>query len=235
MTKAGFYSIFMLFGLALCGLLCPQAAQAQEGYRCPVYGNVVNIDVRVHADDIRIDNTRSVYDLRRESIDGPIQVHQNRNYQVSGLTKGNITVERNITFKTSTESNSNLACIWAEAIMVDVHLVDTVYIANSYAPGSCEFRETYNHEIKHVNVDRTVLNKYIPYLKSRLAMAASLLGVKGPMPASQVSAVKNRMSDRIRQEIDNVVDQMQQERATQQNYVDTASEYERVSRSCRGF
>jgi len=231
--RALFYFLHLAMMIGI--MLFSDSAVAQSNNRCPIYGNVVKIDVRVHADEIQIDNTRSMQSLRKESIDGPIQVHQNRNYQVSGLTKGNISVERNITFKTSTENQNNTACIWADAIMVDVHLVDTVYIANNYTPGSCEFRETYNHEIKHVNVDRTVLNKYIPYLKSRVTMAANLLGVRGPMPSHRIETEKSQMSERIRQEIDNVVDQMQQERSTQQNYVDTADEYQRVSRSCRNF
>lgn len=210
-------------------------AQAQANGRCPVFTGVVDVDVRVRADEVQVNNTRSIHDLRREPIDSNSRLRKTANYQVSGLTKGNINVEREVEFRTSVEQNSGVSCIWPIRITVDVHLIDTVYIANQYSPGSCEFRETYNHEIKHVNVDRTVLNKYVPYIKSRIQMTANMLGVQGPVSDKELPRLRKNMSEKIRLEVDNIIDQLQNERSRRQNDVDTESEYERVSRSCRNW
>lgn len=200
---------------------------------CPTVAPPVKVNINATAGDINLNNSRSSYSLKGEDVDTTVLSLHQGSYEVSGLTKGNIETKQELVFNTRTDSRTGRHCVWLDAINVNIHLDHVVYVAREHKPGTCMFRETYNHEIKHVNVDRNTINKYLPVIRATIKKVASTVGVFEVGNATELTVMKKRMNEKISSTVASLLDNMQAYRRQQQNAVDTIEEYTRVSEACK--
>jgi hypothetical protein len=91
------------------------------------------------------------------------------------------------------------------------------------------------HEKKHIQVDRAIINKYSAMIGKGVTEAMNRIGyAHGPYKLSHLDVQQNLLNDKINAIIKRYADAMTAERQTLQQQVDSLAEYERVNNLCKG-
>lgn len=151
----------------------------------------------------------------------------------SGVTRGKITMETSILFR----SQGNLLgryCLWQADVAINVSYRPEVYIAKEYRPGSCRYTQTKLHEMRHVEVDKAVMKELLPELKRVATVRAAEIGVRGPFDDTQREAAKSILLHSMQDAVSAELDRIEKVRALRQQLIDTPGEYTRLSQTCPG-
>lgn len=159
---------------------------------------------------------------------------RNEIFLTGGLTRSSINTGFNMSLKSTKNTVSGESCLWIDSIKITVSYAPTVYIAKDYAQGSCHYRETLQHEIRHVNTDIITINEYLPLIKSEIAAASAALGVQGPVAADSLKAAQDKMGQAVSTALKSVSDKMNAARMARQQQIDTRQEYLRLGKVCGG-
>lgn len=182
---------------------------------------------------IQHDHTLSQSDLTKKEIDTE-NPYGGRRTHVGGLMSGEIRVEHKVGFVQEVYEQIRQVCVHFDAITVNMEINPTIYIAREYQAGSCRYNAIYEHEEKHVEADRLVVNKYARRIGEALSFAINKYGsTYGPFPAHQVGDAQKRLQAYIDGIVKAEVDAMNAERQAVQQAIDSLEEYERVRRMCR--
>jgi len=105
----------------------------------------------------------------------------------------------------------------------------TVFIANNYSPGSCEYRVILDHENQHVAIHQRVLRDFAGQIENELRQAAlSISPYVGTEPGDSQKAPK-MLVDRARQ----VMADVDRERMRANGEIDTPEKYRQTRLLCR--
>lgn len=182
---------------------------------------------------IQYDHTKSRADLDRIEIDTINPYAGRRDTHVGGLMSGEIRVEHQIAFVQERYDQIDQACLHFDRLDVTITINPTIYIAREEKPGSCEYNAILEHEKKHVEADRIVVNKYAKRIGDALSFAVKKYGASfGPFDVMQVEPVQTKLQDYIGGIVKTEVEKMNAERLAIQQGIDTYDEYERVQRLC---
>ena len=126
-------------------------------------------------------------------------------------------------------------CIWYDKIDLKIEISPEIVIAKEVAEDPCRYKVTKEHELKHVMVDRKIVNKYAKTMGQKLFDGLKSRGfMVGPVKAERAQAVAQRMQETVGQLIEWEYKKMEIERAEKQQAVDSLEEYERVGNACKG-
>ncbi len=182
---------------------------------------------------IQYDNSKSQDELDLMEIDTVNPYGQNKETHVGGLMSGEIRVEHQIGFVQERYEQINQACLHYDSVTVNMIINPTIYIARENPVGSCSYNAILEHEKKHVEADRIVVNKYAKRIGEALSYALNKYGATfGPFEASRVAAVQTKLQTYIDGIVKAEVDKMNKERMIIQQSIDSLEEYERVRRLC---
>jgi hypothetical protein len=133
----------------------------------------------------------------------------------------------------ATYTPQNVICLWYDTINVTIDLKPHIYLANDglFATELCREAIT-DHELKHVKIDRYVMNEHAKRLGAVLQSAVNEGGLVGPFPADQLKDMEKSMSNPINQIVQSLVNQRRAEMSRLQAQVDSLQEYQRVSEIC---
>ncbi|PWC33100.1 hypothetical protein [Azospirillum sp. TSO35-2] len=107
----------------------------------------------------------------------------------------------------------------------------TVHVAREIPVDSCLHGEVLAHEMRHIAVDEALLREVTPQIRSRLAAVVAGMGpVRSRSQNQAMAAVRRPLEAAMR----SIMSEFGRERDRRQAQVDTAEEYERVSRVCNG-
>ncbi len=200
---------------------------------CPM-SPIVSVQVQPVSQEMIINRDKSSAELEKFDISTISPYSHHHATQVNGLMRGEMGVETNVSISWRQDQNSGKACFWYQNIDVTINLAPTVYLAKHLKPKSCLYEQVLEHELKHVNVDRRLSNKYATIFKQNIENFIRQNPQSSPYPAYQVEYVKDQMLKSLDREINRINDQMQQERITAQARIDTLREYQRVADACLG-
>lgn len=219
--------IFMLFGL----ILMPFTAYADDGNWCnPTEPPVINI--RTSTNQISYDFSQSKKQLDRFEVSTINPYASNVITDVGGLMKGGIETQQKMLFDTRINPNTRQVCYWHNVIDFSLHIKPQIYIANDFPRGSCMHNAIVEHELKHVIVDREIVNKYAVLIGQALKDDVTRYRVYGPVPVSQKNALETQLKQRMHRIISRYTSQMTAERRKRQQQIDSLPEYERVNHMC---
>lgn len=106
-----------------------------------------------------------------------------------------------------------------------------VLVARELPRGSCIHGEVLAHEMRHVEVDRALLQEYTPKIRAALEETIERIGsVRDRNEKAILAMIKNRIESGMKASFR----QFEAAREQRQEQVDTPAEYDRVSRSCGG-
>lgn len=106
-----------------------------------------------------------------------------------------------------------------------------LYVARELPRGSCIHAEVLKHEMKHIAVDEALLKEFIPQVRQRMEAVVRRIGPVQRRTQQQAMAAIRQPIDA---ELKRLMRDFTRERDRRQTQVDTAEEYDRVSRSCGG-
>jgi hypothetical protein len=219
----------LLLLLAACAVVFAPSARAASSIGCSDYAPAV-IEIRPQFGAVDYDTGQPMLKIRALAEAG-VSGTQSESWPV-GLSVGEFYL--NITkdvFKIRSPYDPS-TCGQVKALHVDIGFQkNVIYIAREFPKRSCPYRIIEEHEEKHKDVDRELLNEYADKAKVFFTDTAKKIGmVRGGSGA----AIDGEIGDEITQAMDQFTGDIEAERRRRQKEVDSNEEYARVSASCEG-
>lgn len=221
-----------VFSLMMVSLPQAQAAKKNDNW-CKV-DKAPQIKISASASKIKYNFKLSQADLGKFGADTKSPYAKNVITDVGGLMSGGIEMRQQVTYKIITNPNYEQSCMWYNVIDVQILFDPTVYVAREYPQGTCGHNAILEHEMKHVQVDRHMVNKYAAQIGQAIKKEIDTRPLYGPVHQSQVKLLQQQMSNRMEQVLNSYSNIMDAERSLLQQKIDSIEEYERVDNLCEG-
>lgn len=208
-------SLVVLAGLFTCG------AKAEPAVR-----------TRITATGVAYNLSRSSAQLQGFDIDTVSPYRAGEHTKIGGLTGGEITISTDISMSVTKNLIVKKSCVWLDTVDIRIKSEPTVYIASEYKPGTCRYRTTVEHELKHVAVDAKLLDEFAPKIESAARLAAKNAAPDRPVPTSGLESVRADINRKIEEALKEPIAELHIERRKRQQAIDTREEYDRLSRQC---
>ncbi len=225
---------FAIFAVPLAlALLAATPARADLGkYGWCKADRSPQIQVKTSTDQVKWDYSKSEKDLNAFNIDTINPYGNSIITDVGGLMQGGIELSEKISFRTITHNRMAQMCYWYDTVQVSLHILPTIYIAREFPPGTCKHNAIREHELKHIEVDREIVNKYAALIGAAVKQELDKQSLFGPYHTNQSKEVEAYLSGRIAAVIKYHHDMMSDERKRRQQVIDSLNEYERVNHLC---
>lgn len=214
--------VLTLGSLAVLSAASPQKCELPQSPR---------IVVTPRTDDIKYHMNMSSAQLSRKKSDTVSPYAAGTDSTTGGLRVDKPKISMDIRWKISQNKRTGKACIWYDRIDIDIHLRPEIYIAQDFSYSPCK-EAIIEHELKHVTVDRKVMNKYAREIGNALRQAVDRVGAIGPYDASAVEATQTKMGEYIQATVNSFQGRLNSEMDARQQKVDSLQEYERISKIC---
>lgn len=191
------------------------------------------IEVKTATDEVLWDFSKSEKDLNNFSIDTKNPYGKNVITDVGGLMQGGIDMKEGMQYGTITHTRLNHVCYWYNSVTVTLHIKPTIFIASEFPRNTCKHNAIKEHELKHINTDRLIVNKYAGLIGTGLKDMMAKQTLFGPYKVEQAKEVERYMQSRIETILRTYGKMMEDERRQRQQAIDNLDEYERVNRMCR--
>ena len=226
----------LVFGGVLLTLGCAGGASAMASSNnhpwCKA-DKAPRIEVKTSTDQVTWDFTKSEKQLNSFKIDTKNPYGTDVITDVGGLMQGGVELKETMRFNTLTHQGLNQVCYWFDAVSVTLHIQPTIFIATEFPRGTCKHDAIKEHELKHIAVDREIVNKYATLIANALKRELDQQTVYGPYRRAQAKEVEAYMKNRLETILRKQARDMEEERKKRQQAVDNLAEYERVNRMCR--
>src|ERR1700733_608716 len=87
------------------------------------------------------------------------------------------------------------------------------------------------HEQKHIDVNREILDEFVPLIEERFK---SYLNLNGVIEVEHAAYAEQIIKDKLKSIMDEMTGQMEEENIRRQREVDSVEEYTRLSQVCEG-
>ncbi len=202
---------------------------------CPVH-EPTKINIIPRTEKVKYDHSQSLKKIQNYSTDtvDPYGFHGQTITQ--GFMNGQIRLEHKIQYGQLTNSKYNYACVWYKDITVEIKIAPTIVIAKELYRDKCMRNSILGHELKHVRVDREIVNKYAKLMGAKLMEALKSRGFEaGPMRIERMQEVSAKMTRVVGQILELEYQKLGIERQELQREVDNINEYETVNAECPAF
>ena len=208
---------------------------AGSNVSCPVH-DPTEINIIPRTEKVKYDRSQTLKEIQQYSTDtvDPYGFHGTTITQ--GFMKGRIQLEHRIKFGQSINKGYGFACVWYKDITVKLHIDPTIVIAKELYKDKCMRKAILAHELKHVRVDREIVNKYARSMGNKLMKELKSRGFSaGPLQIDRAQGVSQKMQHVVDQILELEYDKMGIERRERQREVDSLEEYNSVDDKCPGF
>ena len=179
-----------------------------------------------------ISNVKSSKALGGYHISTTFSHSLNEMFTVGGLTVSDFAPEYLIHFSLTQDAEGTQVCLSPASVEITLKYAPRVFIASEAPEGSCRYRDTLTHEMRHVNTDIITFNELLPQLKQAVQDALDHMQPIGPMAPASMDKAQNIITDKIRDTVVKKVDEIEQIRFNRQQQIDTRQEYMRASKAC---
>lgn len=107
-----------------------------------------------------------------------------------------------------------------------------VYVARKYRQGSCAYDAILNHEMEHVRINERIVREYVSRFEKELAGRA---GAIRPFYSSDAKKAGQSIGNRLRFELDPLLDEFNEARLRANDAIDTAESYAAIYSECRDW
>lgn len=150
-----------------------------------------------------------------------------------GFARGKISMRTEVKLDHEFLPRYGAACIWYDEITVKFDVDPDIFIAKEVYEDRCMRKAVVGHEMKHVNTDRKVVNKYAKRIGKKLYAELKNRGfIGGPFKAEDAQQIAERMQRTVIQIVELEQKRMELDRRDMQGAVDSLEEYERVDALC---
>lgn len=191
------------------------------------------INVIPRTAEVKYDTSQTRAELQKYDIDTINPYGFGSNTHTNGFMRGSISMQPEVSVDYKFVLANRAVCIWYDTINLNISITPEIVIAKEVAEDPCEFSVTKEHELKHVMVDRRIVNKYAKTMGKKVYEGLKSRGfMVGPVKANVAQQIVNRMQETVMQLVELEYKKMEIERAEKQQAVDSLEEYERVNSAC---
>ncbi len=149
-----------------------------------------------------------------------------------GLTAAKMTLESDYKIRMQENPRSGTVCAQIASFDLRFGFDDTiVYVAKEIPYPSCGYQKVLDHELRHVAIDRLLVETYTPLLPELIAQAVRDIGsVRAASSESARQQIENAMTDYMK----DLGAKLSGVRQKEQAKIDTKDEYARIGESCGG-
>lgn len=213
-------------------VLVPMLAVLAAAPACQGLDGKPEISIILDAPDTRLDQSRPISQL--QSAERGRRGTYNSRWLTDGLLRAGIQSRLQVeTSIVGARDRPGDVCIDPTRITVQVVRDAEVLIAREVTPGSCRHGVVYEHEMEHDSIDRALLDRLLPALKSQIASEAQRIGVIGPVRQADADAQMQKLSDRLGAALQRRMTQFWSEREHAQGRIDTKANYRKLSMKCQ--
>lgn len=194
------------------------------------------ININPTTKDIAYDYNQDLAAIQNVKVDtvNPYGLHSATMTQ--GFMKGAIKVAPSVKLGYQVAPRMGTACLWYEDITVNIEIDPTIVVAKEVAADSCMGKAVLEHELKHIDADRMLVNKYARIIGEKIQGTLGRIGYRvGPVPAAQAEQTAKEMQEDLFALVESEYRVMEKERMMEQSKIDSLDEYERVSALCPDF
>lgn len=219
---------FAKFVFFVC-LFCLVASNVQAASWCKPDGQAV-LSITPKEQPVQYIHDRSFLNLSKVKSDTVNPYARGQISHTFGLAHREFQLDQRVEYKLMTYPRTGEVCLWIDKLDIDVSLKPTIYIAREYDQGSCHFNHVLAHEQEHLRVDREVTSKYLGIIQNKLNAFLQKNRIYGPMRRNLQNALASRMQRDVSNLINDIVKDMEKERAVKQGAIDSLESYEATSR-----
>lgn len=206
-------------------------ARSAADVRCTV-PKAPTIRVLPQTADIKYDYSKSTAELTARGSNTVNPYAANLDTTTGGLRADAPVIKSSIKMGTMTYPSLGVGCMWYDSVIVDIKLAPTIFIAKEFQQEPCK-SAIVGHEVKHVAVDREVMNKYALEIGKAIQAAVNQVGAMGPFNANEMSSYQDQYIKHVQSAINSQELLLTKEMRMKQGQVDSIQEYERVGSYCK--
>ena len=202
---------------------------------CPVH-EPTKINIIPRTEKVKYDSRQSLKQIQNYTTDtvDPYSFHGTTITQA--FMRGRVVMEHKIKFEQVTNAKAGYGCMWYKDITVEIKIDPTIVIAKEIYADRCMRKSVLTHELKHVKVDRLIVNKYARLIGNKLLKELKSRGfTAGPMRIDQMQKVSAKMSHVVGQILKLEYQKLGIDRQELQRDVDNLEEYKSVDNQCPAF
>lgn len=186
---------------------------------------------------VKYDYTKSHAELQNQQVDTINPYSYGAKTHTNGFMSGEISMKSTVKLdNTWARGNPKWQCVWYEDVTIEIAIDPTIVIAREVAADACMKNAVLEHELKHVRVDRKIVNKYAKTIGRKVYDGLKQRGfIAGPVREEDAQATANRMRETVKQLIELEYQKMGIERKERQQEVDNLEEYKNVNAKCPDF
>tara|TARA_Y100000588_G_scaffold362242_1_gene423786 strand:+ start:127 stop:810 length:684 start_codon:yes stop_codon:yes gene_type:complete len=215
--------------IALIGLTTPVAVHDANAASCTREG-LPSVQVTVDISPIHTNTTQNLAQLTGRDNNTRLGIMDG--HHVGGLTVGDIQAQTQVGFGESTGFFTGNTCLWVQSLVVQLNLQSKIFVAKELQRGTCQYRILLEHEQKHVQIDRNVVNEYRRLIEAHLESELLQQGAAGPVPFRLAPDLQRDLTGRVSGIVDEQMRKLYAERDRRQQALDNPQEYERMSMAC---
>ncbi len=208
---------------------------AGNSVSCPKHPPT-KINIIPHTEKVKYDYKQSLKEIQKYSTDtvDPYSFHGTTITQ--GFMKGQIGLDHKIQLGQMTNQRYGYSCVWYKDITVNITIDPTIVIAKELYNDRCMRKSILDHELKHVRVDREIVNKYANIIGKKLLAELKSRGFSaGPMRIENALTISKKMQRVVGQILELEYQKLGIDRQERQRAVDSLEEYETVDDNCPEF
>lgn len=197
---------------------------------------MTKINVLPRTKDVKYNFESSMAELQAQEVDtiDPYGFHDVTMTQ--GFMQGQIKMTPKVKVDYEFISGNKAACLWYKTIDIEIEIDPTIVLAKEIAKDKCMKSAVLEHEMKHVKVDRQIVNKYAQIMGKKVYDALVERGFKvGPIQQEYAQETMNKMHKVVYQIVEHEYQKMAIERTELQRAVDNLKEYESVNALCPNY
>ncbi|MDH5722683.1 MAG: hypothetical protein OEY94_05110 [Alphaproteobacteria bacterium] len=211
------------------------AAASHYGDECPKRPRT-KINVIPVTEEVKYDYSKSLKELQGQAS-GTVDPYGFHGTTVTqAYMSGTIAPQASISFDYNEIKGRRGICLWYKSIDVDIKIDPTIVIAQELYKDSCMRKALIGHELKHVKVDREVVNDYANLIGKKLLKELKARGFAvGPIPFEEAERVTGKMRHVVKQILELEYQKMHIDRQERQREVDNLEEYQSIDKKCPRF
>ena len=192
------------------------------------------INVVPRTAEVKLDTSMSKDEIQNHHVDTTNPYGYNVETHTLGYMRGRVQMSQRVKINHQMVMGNRGVCIWYESIDLDISIDPTIVLASELNKDECQFKAVYEHEMKHVMVDRKIVNKYAKSMGQKIYDGLGSRGfIVGPVKADNAQAVVDRMQKTVADILKLESQKLEIERMEKQQEIDSLEEYQRVSNLCK--
>ncbi len=198
---------------------------------CAAKPGAVQVSLRTEAGSISVRGGHSAKDLQRlqRKYGG---ARGAPGWHLLGLTVAEFRLDMR-TSVTVRPFRNDWYCAQAATVEVTVGYPEFVlYVARKYRLDTCEYRTVVDHEHAHIAIYRTILERFAPWVRDRLADVVRDLS---PVVVASRAQAANLVQERIREKITPILTKLHEATDAANARIDTPKIYRTIKGQCRNW